>query len=178
MDFLIDIFSSAGFGSILGVIGGFFQKREERKLVEIKNKHQLAMLKAKTDATVEVAKMGIEEAKVAGSLLVDKIEAKAFEASQKTTSKIAEIMKAFIRPIILSVLMYQTYLILISLEELTGGLSGLESSEVIGLYKIVVLSITALTSTAVAWYFASRSSKQFDKMLEYTDNRGVRNNNG
>lgn len=166
MDWLLDIFGSAGFGAITGGLFGWLGKREERENMKMKFDHDLNMLNAKTDATIEIAKMGIEEARTAGALAVEKLEAKAFEVSQRTTSKFSEIAKSLIRPLILAVLMYQTYMILDSLETLTGGLEAFKPEEVLGLYRIVVLSITGLTATAVGWYFAARSSKQFDKLLE------------
>jgi hypothetical protein len=62
--------------------------------------------------------------------------------------------------------MWQTYQVHNSLEALTGGVGGLSSDDVMALYKVVVLMITGLTCTAVSWYFAARSSKQFDKLLD------------
>lgn len=166
MDWILDILGSAGFGSALGGIFGFLAKREERANLQMKLDHEIDMVEAKTNASLAVAKMGIETAKVAGQLLVEKVEAKAFEVSQKPISKFAGNLKACIRPIILGVLMYQTYKILESLEALTGGLEAFSPDEVLGLYRIVILSVTGLTATAVGWYFASRSSKQFDRLLE------------
>ncbi|MBL4699788.1 MAG: hypothetical protein JKX85_00885 [Phycisphaeraceae bacterium] len=163
---LLDVLGSAGFGAVTGGLFGWLGKREERENMKMKFGHDLAMLNAKTDATIEIAKMGIEEAKNAGALLVEKIEAAAFEVSQKSTSKFSDTVKSMIRPVILGVLMYQTYSILGALEQLTGGLSAFKPEEVLGLYRIVVLSVTGLTATAVGWYFAARSSKQFDKLLE------------
>jgi len=163
---LLDVLGSAGLGSIVGGVFGWLGKREERANMKMKFDHDLNMLNAKTDAAIEVAKMGIEEAKNAGLLLVDKIEAKAFERSQKSVSNFADNIKSLIRPIILGLLMYQTYMIIDSLETLTGGLESFKPEEVLGLYRIVVLSVTGLTATAVGWYFAARSSKQFDKLLD------------
>lgn len=166
MSWLFDVFGSAGFGTLLGGVFGWLGKREERENMKMKFEHDVAMIQARTNASIEVAKMSVEEAKAAGSLLVDKIEAKAFEVSQKPTSKFSDIVKSMIRPVILSLLMYQTYMIIQSLETLTGGLEAFEADEVLGLYRIVVLSVTGLTATAVGWYFAARSSKQFDKLLD------------
>ena len=162
---LLEIIGSAGFGSVVGGIFGWLGKREERANMQMKYDHDLSMLEAKTNATIEVAKMGIEEAETAGKLLVEKLDAKAFVASQKTTP-FGEAVKSVIRPLILGVLMYQTYVIHNSLEQLTGGIGGLAPSDVLELYKIVVLSIIGLTSTAVGWYYATRSSKQFDKLVD------------
>ena len=110
--------------------------------------------------------MGIEQAKIAGMLAVEKVEASAFRDSQKSSSKFSEIIKSFVRPVILGLLMFQTYRILTSLEELTGGIESIPAADLIALYKVVILSITGLTATSVGWYFATRSSKQFDKILE------------
>ncbi len=166
MNILLDILGSAGFGSILGGVFGWLTKKEERANLKAQLDHELAMLKARTDATLAIAQASVEEAKIAGQLVVEKLEAQAFVASQKTGGKLAEALKAIVRPIILGLLMYQTYLILQALEELTGGLTNMNSSEAMDLYRIVILSITSLTSTAVGWYFAARTSKQFDKLLE------------
>lgn len=163
---ILDILSSAGLGSIIGGVFGFLGKREERKLLSEKNDHQLSMVKAKTDAAIAVAKMSIEEAKVAGLLAVEKVEAVAFSNSQKSSSPLADTVKSFVRPVILGLLMYQTYKILQSLVVLTGGLANLPAVEIIGLFKVVILAITGLTATSVGWYFATRSSKQFDKLVE------------
>jgi len=163
---LLDILGSAGLGTIVGGVFGWLGKREERANMQMKFDHDESMVKAKTAQAVELAKMGVETAKAAGQLAVDKVEAKAFKVSQKTSSSFAEVLKALVRPTILGVLMYQVFIIQISLEELTGGLASLPEAEVVALYKIVILAIVGLTSTAVGWYYGARSSKQFDKLLD------------
>jgi len=163
---ILDVLGSAGFGAITGGIFGFLTKKEERKNIQMKLDHKLNMVKAKTAQTIEIAKMGIEEAKNAGMLAVEKVEAGAFKDSQVSTHKWADLIKSMIRPVILGLLMYQTYMIIQSLEAITGGLETFKPEEVLGLYRIIVLSVTGLTATAVGWYFAARSSKQFDKLLD------------
>lgn len=166
MTWILEVLGSAGFGSVIGGIFGYLTKREERENMKMKFDHEVNMIQAKTNASVQIAQMGIEEAKAAGELLVEKIEAKAFDQSQKETSEAASFIKALIRPVILALLMYQTYMILASLEELSGGLNNLPVEDIISLYKVVILSVTGLTATAVGWYFAARSSKQFDKLMD------------
>lgn len=162
---ILEVLGSSAIGSLLGGVFGWLSKREERASMALKMEHDLSMIQAKTTANIQIAKMGIEEAKVAGTLMVDKLEATAFVESQKSTSKVADIIKSVIRPIILGLLMYQSYLIINSLESITSGLTSLPEQDIIDLYKIVILSVTGLTATAVGWYFAARSSKQFDKLL-------------
>lgn len=161
---ILELLGSAGFGSLLGGVFGFLSKIEERKNLQIQLAHEANMIAAKADAAVKLVNAGIEEAKVKGTLAVEAIEATAFEVSQKS-SKLGNTIKACVRPLILTALMYQTYMIFKSLERISGGLIMLNNTEILGLYKIVVLSITGLTATAVGWYFASRSSKQFDILV-------------
>lgn len=162
---ILDILGSAGFGTLLGGVFGWLGKKEENAIFEKKMQHEVDMIQARTAASIEIAKMGIEEAKTAGVLAVEKTEALAFKHSQKSLSKWGDLIKSLIRPVILALLMYQTYMIIQSLEAITGGLEMFASEEVLGLYRIIVLSVTGLTATAVGWYFAARSSKQFDKLL-------------
>lgn len=162
----LDILGSAGFGSVIGGLFGWLGKREERANMKMKYDHDVNMVTARTDAAIQTAKIGIETAKIVGMLAVEKIEATAFEQSQKSTSGIGDILKSFIRPLILGALLWQTYQVMTALETFTGGLESLPEEELLGLYRIVVLSITGLTATAVGWYFAARTSKQFDKLLD------------
>ena len=166
MGFILDILGSAGFGSLLGGVMGYLTKREERVSIKMKLDHDIEMIDAKTNASIEIAKMGIETAQVAGQLLVDKIDAKAFEVSQKSSGVVGDVIKSSVRPIILAILMWQSYSIINNLETLTGGIESLPAEDIIGLYRVVVLSITGLTATAVGWYYAARTSKQFDKLIK------------
>ncbi len=165
MDIILDILGSAGFGSLLGGVFGYLTKREERANMQMKFNHEVDMLEATTDSQIRLSEAKIEETRVAGELDIEKEETKAFTESQKSKTDFSEYVKSCVRPLILIILFYQTYRILSSLEEITGGLEVLPPSEVLDLYRIVVLSVTGLTATAVGWYFAARTSKQFDKII-------------
>ena len=163
MSFILDVINSTGLGAIVGGVFGWLGKKEERRNIQMKLDHDLSMVKAKTDHAVAIAKMTMEQAEVAGRLAVEKVEAAAFKASQKTTSQWAENVKSMIRPIILSVLFYHVYQILSELLPMIPNMSLEEKQE---LLKISIVSILGLTSTAVGWYYAARSSKQFDKLID------------
>ncbi len=166
MEWILDLVSSSGVGAIVGGVFGWLGKREERENMQMKFNHEVNMIQAKTNASIEIAKMGIQEAVEAGKLAVDERDSQAFADSQTSVSKWRDTIKSMIRPIILGLLMYQTFKIIQSLEAITGGLESFKPDEVLGLYRIIVLSVTGLTATAVGWYFAARSSKQFDKLVE------------
>jgi len=163
---ILEVLGSAGFGSLIGGVFGWLGKKQETENIQMKLNHELDMVTAKTDATIAIANINMEQAKQAGQLLVEQIDAKAFHESQKPTSKFAEAIKSLVRPIITFAMMYQTYLIYSSLDSLTGGLESLSSEDKAMLFKVLILSITGLTSTVVSWWFASRGSKQFDKIMD------------
>jgi len=166
MTFLLELLGSSTISVLFGGILGYFTKREERANMAMKFKHDIDLIKSRTDASLAIAKMNVEESKILASLEVDKEEAVAFSNSVSSTSDIAETLKSCVRPIILALLMWQTWKIHSTVEELTGGLTNMDSTEVMNLYRILILTITGLTSTAVGWYFSQRSSKQFDKLVD------------
>lgn len=163
MGFLIDLISSAGFGSIIGLAGGLFTKWMEHKSIQEKNNHEINMMNARKNLMVETAKIGMETAEVAGKLAIEQVEAKAFEVSQKT-SGFGKSVKAIMRPIIIVTLGYFTWDIYTTVDTMVGGLDSLPSDDLINIYKIIILSILSLFTMGVSWYFAQRSSKQFDKL--------------
>jgi hypothetical protein len=169
MEFLLTLLSSSGFGAITGGVFGWLSKREERENMKIRYQHQVELIKAKSEAAVQTAEINHKTQIIE----VEKEETRAFGESQATTSSVAEVLKSIIRPAILAALMYQSYIIFQSLEKISGGVETLPAADVLGLYKIMVLSITGLTSVAVGWYFAQRTSKQFDKLLDLHNQKDV-----
>ncbi len=163
MSFIFDLLSSAGFGSIIGLAGGAFTKWMEQKAIRESNRHELAMMGARKDLMIETAKLEMETAEVMGKLAVDKLEAKAFETSQKT-SELGNTLKSFVRPILLFTLGYFTWDIYDKIDTMVNGLESLPSADILAIYKIVILSIISLFTMGYSWYFAQRSSKQFDRM--------------
>ncbi|MFC4699374.1 hypothetical protein ACFO4O_04275 [Glaciecola siphonariae] len=165
MELILELLGSAGFGGLLGGVFGYLNKREENKVIDRKLSHEKDMLEANTRSKIELADKGIELEEIKGRVSVNKTEALAFRASQ-VTNEIGNTIKACVRPIILAVLMYMTWRLIIALEQLTGGIINMPSTDAFALYKIVVLMVTSLTAMAVGWYFAQRSSKQFDKLID------------
>ena len=168
---LLDILGSTTFGAFLGGIFGYLNKREERHSLAMTMAHEIDVIKAKTDASVQIATLQMEEAFQTAKLAVEKMESEAFKDSMVSNNKWSDLIKSAIRPVILGVLMYQTWQIVSTLETLTDGLESLPNGEVLNLYKLVVLSIMGLTATAIGWYFGARSSKQFDRLLEWVKPR-------
>lgn len=162
---ILEILGSSAVGTLIGGVFGWLNKREERELMKLKFDQELSMLKAKTDAQVEVSKLNIQETEIAGKLAIEKGEVKAFTESQKSTGW-GELIKQLIRPIVLGLLMYQSFIMFTSLDEIVSGMEGLDPDQVADLYRVAILSIFSLTGTAIGWYFSARTSKQFDRFLQ------------
>lgn len=167
---IMEILSSAGFGTAIGALFGWLNKREERENMKLQFQHKIDLIKSKTDASVQLANISIQETKAKTQQLMEEWDARAFARSQESSSKFADGMKAIVRPAVLALLMYQTYLILSTLDQMVGGIAGLPAKDVVDLFRTAVLSILSLTSTAVGWYYGSRTSKQFDKMMNRMEN--------
>lgn len=137
-DALATVLASSGAGSIIGGIFGLLGRKEERKAREIDHKFKL------------------ESMRLGGDIALETVDAESFKESQKTVSKVGGAIKSAVRPIITGVLLWQVYIILTSLESITGGLESLPADIAIELYRDIVLNIISLTATAVNWWFASR----------------------
>ena len=137
---IMTILGSSTVGGIVGGVLGIFQRREDRKYQELQNKFELERIKHQSVAGVATS------------------EARAFEHSQKPDPSIGGIIKSAVRPILTGILYYQVYVLIVSIEQLTGGLDFIDQAELMELYKIIILSILSLASLATSWWFASRPS--------------------
>lgn len=140
LEALMTIMSSSGVGAITGGVFGWLNRREDRKTRQADQEFELRRLDAQSKADVQSS------------------EARAFEESHKTISKVGEAIRSTVRPIISGALLYMTYSILMELEALTGGLNSLPADQTVKLYRDITLNIISLTATAVSWWFASRPS--------------------
>ena len=134
------IIASSGFGSVVGGVFGWLNRKEDRKDRQDERNHERAMVGLQSDADVQTA------------------NSRAFEESQKTKSAFGDAIKSAVRPLITAALLYQSYIILVSLEALTGGLRSLSPDLTLALYRDIVLNVISLTATCVSWWFASRPS--------------------
>jgi hypothetical protein len=140
IDAIMAVLGSSTVGGIVGGVMGIFQRREDRKYQEQQNEFEIRRIKHESIAGVATS------------------EARAFEHSQKPDPSIGGIIKSAVRPILTGILYYEVYVLIIAIESLTGGLSSIDSAELLDLYRTIVLSVLSLCSMATSWWFASRPS--------------------
>lgn len=163
-----DVLSSGGVGAIVGTIGSFFTKREERKAQKENNEFKLAdrELDLKEQAqeqahAIFMADKKMELTSLEGNIAVDVADSNAFVesvkgASRSTGSAFADMVKGMMRPLITTFLLVVCAIMGFKLHILVGGLEGLGTDEVFSLYREIIMSTIFLTMVAVTWWFGSR----------------------
>jgi len=172
MEALLSILTSTGAGGIIGVIGSWLTKREERKNIQLQFERDVKLAeirkdeaKIEADHELALADKQIERAQVEGSVAIDQAEIKAFSEGLKEQSKTYGIkavdgIRGLMRPLITVYLLVIATLLTLKINQLVGGLDSLEMSELKGIYDNVINQMLFLTATAVTWWFGSRPSSQ------------------
>jgi len=170
LDIILGIFSSSGVGSIIGMVGSFLTKWNERKVEELKYKRELKMmdfrlkeLEIENSHQLAVADKKMQKAQIEGEIRVEEAELSAFTESLKsqrvkTGVKVIDGLKGAMRPIITVYLLTITSLLTYYFWELVDGVEDLPKAELLEILKYIIFQMIALTSLATAWWFGSRPS--------------------
>ena len=172
MEALLSILTSTGAGGIIGVVGSWLTKREERKNIQLQFERDVKLAeirkdeaKIEADHELALADKQIERAQVEGSVAIDQAEIEAFtdglkEQSKNYGIKVVDGIRGLMRPLITVYLLIIATLLTLKINQLVGGLDSLEMSELKGIYDNVINQMLFLTATAVTWWFGSRPSSQ------------------
>ena len=172
MEALLSILTSTGAGGIIGVVGSWLTKREERKNIQLQFERDVKLAeirkdeaKIEADHELALADKQIERAQVEGSVAIDQAEIEAFtdglkEQSKNYGIKVVDGIRGLMRPLITVYLLVIATLLTLKINQLVGGLDSLEMSELKGIYDSVINQMLFLTATAVTWWFGSRPSSQ------------------
>jgi len=151
---------------VVGMIGGYLNKRQELKAIKEQNAHALAMEESRRQTATTLSKLKVEEVDVAGKWRNEEINAKSFGYSQKTKSKVSDVIRSFVRPIILACTGYLVYLNMKASQSVIEAAGGLPVEQVVILYTTQVVSMLSIFTMACGWYFGERTSKFTDKFLK------------
>lgn len=169
---LLSIMSSSGLGAILGVVGSFITKKEERKTKDLELKHDIALANCRIEeARIEsehelaMAEKQIERAQIEGAIQTDLEDTKAFAKSLAVQSKatgigLVDAIRGIIRPFLtVYIIGVVTYLAVIVGIEI-GGIESLDKAYLIDLYTQIINTILFLASTSYTWWFGSRLTRK------------------
>jgi len=168
---ILSIMTSGGFGAVTGLIGGYLTKVENRKMKALDHAHEQSMgelsireLTLEHTQALELKDKEAMLAEVEGDIIVEGKEADAFVESIKGQGKATGIgfvdaIRGLMRPLITVFLLWVVWQIYADVDALVGGLEAMPMIALAALYAEIVSSIIFLTTTAVAWWFASRGAK-------------------
>lgn len=167
---LADLFASSGLGAIVGLLGSWLTKREERRNLELKLTHDIKMADIrKQEAAFEfehelaMADKQVERAQAEGEIARDVAEMDAFREGLKEQQLIYKIkwvdaIRGLMRPVITIYLLLLATLVATKIGSITGGLGALDKTVMETLYSDTIAQIFFLVTTAVTWWFGSRPS--------------------
>jgi len=181
LETILGIASSAGLGSIVGVVGGWITKRENRKSDQQRFVHDLALANidlqqdqmAHTHA-LALADKGMESSQLEGQIAIDiaesegaiaiqKVEAEAFASSvaiqlKMTGIKLVDGIRYLMRPVITVYLLTATTYFMFATHKTIDGLTSIPVDDLYSLYANMINQLLFLTITAVSWWFMSRGT--------------------
>lgn len=151
-------------GSAIGFVGSWLKDREHRKHQESVFLHQQAMAEI-------TAKNRREELALQSEIEDTKSRGQAFDTSQKygninSGNTIIDGIKTLVRPIITTYLLVIITILGFKLNTLLGGLEIFTPEEMLSLYREVIMTLLALTSLSISWWFGSRNALSNHKILQ------------
>lgn len=170
MSILADILASSGLGAMVGLLGSWLTKREERRNLEIKLGHESAMAQIrKEEAAFEfehelaMADKQVERAEVEGMIARDIADMGAFReslAEQRMLYRIKPVdaIRGLMRPLITVYLLILATIVTLKIGRHVGGIEHLDETLMSALYTDTITQIFFLVTTAVTWWFGSRPS--------------------
>lgn len=186
MEFLVGLLGTGGLGPVLsgvsGLIGGWLTKRENRKMAEINNAHDLNMAEVDAraaefefNASISLAEKQIDLTQTEGDVEQDIIEAQAVadvereeasaftygirEATKPTGYAFVDKFRALTRPLLTWFLFIFVVVIFGVLQAKVGNIVAEDTELLVKLYVYLVQSTIYLFIMAVSWWFMSRGEK-------------------
>ena len=158
---LVDLATSGGVATGLGLVGGLVSKYTEVKAKKLDYEHAIRMrgldvAEAKQEREHELAIVDkqVERAEVEGEMAVQKIDAGAFLVSQKGNNPTGWLK--IVRPLITGYLLVACTGIFIVVWNKVGGFDTYSQLELKVLLADMVQAALYLTVMCVSWWFASR----------------------
>jgi hypothetical protein len=170
---LLTILTSSGLGAIVGAVGGWMGKRENRLLKELEFDHDIKMSEIESQQmtlefnhAVALADKQIEQTETEGDIATDIAETKAFTQGLKiqqikSGSSIVDAIRFLMRPVITVYLLGISTYFAYSIHQLVEGIEILGITQLVGMYTQIISQIFFLTITCVSWWFSSRGDKFF-----------------
>lgn len=169
---IVDLFASSGIGAIVGVVGSFMTKVEDRKLQKQKAEHELKMTEARakefeaeSSHELAMADKQVERAQAESAIAAEVVDGQAFLESQKEhartyKSSFANFVRGMMRPAITVYFLALATIITINLHIMVGGLNALDENVILELYAANINQALFLTTLVITWWFGARPASK------------------
>ena len=159
MSAILSILGSGAFGSALGSLFQWLNRKAEIQAKAAEYKHDEAMVDLQNKQAIALADKAMQQTREQGEQTVAKLEADAFVESQKApTVPIGEILKSWVRTAIVGYLLLLATFLAMKVGRLVGGLESLDTAVLMPLYADIVAQVFFLVNLAVSWYFGARGT--------------------
>ena len=159
MSAILSILGSGAFGSALGSLFQWLNRKAEIQAKSAEYKHAEAMIDLQNKQAIALADKATQQTREQGEQTVAKLEADAFVESQKApTVPIGEILKSWVRTAIVGYLLLLATFLAMKVGRLVGGLESLDTAVLMPLYADIVAQVFFLVNLAVSWYFGARGT--------------------
>ena len=159
MSAILSILGSGAFGSAIGSLFQWLNRKAEIQAKAAEYKHAEAMIEIGNKQAIALADKAMQQTREAGEQTVAKLEADAFVESQKApTVPIGEILKSWVRTAIVGYLLLLATFLAMKVGRLVGGLESLDTAVLMPLYADIVAQVFFLVNLAVSWYFGARGT--------------------
>lgn len=155
---ILALLGSPIIGTITGFFGSWLTKREDRKLLELRNNFAIKFSQLSHEQRVAFAE-------VQGAIDIQKIDAESFKAAVKSSgrmsgNRILDGFKSLIRPVITIYLLVGLTIITMEIHQLIGGLEVLPVEELTAIYVRIISECLYFTSVAISFWLGIRPSQK------------------
>lgn len=162
---IVGLLSAPVVSGVVGMVGGYLNKRQEIKAMKERNAHELEMTKQNRETAVTVSRLKVEELEVAGKWRTEEQNAKSFGYSQRSKSVFSDAVRSVVRPIILLFAGHVVATNMKATQTIIEQAGGLPAEKLTTLYETQVISMISIFTMGCGWYFGERMSKFTDKYL-------------
>lgn len=170
MSMILEFLVGGGAGGVVGLVGAYLTKLEERKVLQIKNTHEKDMgnlrlreQEAEQNHELAVADKQIQKAEVEGQIRLDEAEIKGWATTltdEMSKSTLGAMVKGAMRPAITLYLLGIVTYLTINIWTLTAGLESVDKYELLDILKQIIAQVLFLTVTCTTWWFGARASSK------------------
>ena len=159
MSALLSILTSGAFGSALGSLFQWLNRKTELAAKKMDFEHEEKMADLQNQQALALADKAKEQVVAAGEQAVAKVEASAFVESQKAPlTPLSDMLKSWMRASITAYLLVLGTYLAWNIGRLVGGLESLDTAILIPIYTDIIAQVFFLVNLTVSWFVGAQGT--------------------